>query len=314
MDKKRKAPCVQLPATLLQACDYDLEQLHQRVGIDRTAGTYSRQCRLRDMVAGYINEALSTEDIPLHDLTLSFITDYASYLSAHCKLLDGTVWLACQWLKGVVKRAYQRGWMQCNPFAEFHAPRNIRPREYLSEEELHRLMNCKLSDSRQAFFRDIFVFSALTGLAFADINDLCRRDIRIINGQPWILSLRHKTHTVYQVRVLPKAAEIIRRYDNGGERIFGPIAYRTLAIHIPLIANQCGITRHITFHCARHSFAIMCLDAGLPIESISRMMGHTNITTTQIYARITLGKLNKDMDNLQTFLSQFIKNIKKVYS
>ena len=128
----------------------------------------------------------------------------------------------------------------------------------------------------------------------------------MINGQPWILAKRHKTHTVYQVRVLPQAADIISRYDNGGERIFGPIAYRTLAMNIPVITRQCGITRHITFHCARHSFAIMCLDAGLPIESISRMMGHTNITTTQIYARITLGKLNRDIDRLQAFWQEHL--------
>lgn len=307
MSNSRKKSCELLPATLLQTCDYDLEQLRQRVGIDRTDGTYNRQCRLRNMVAEYINEVLNREDITLQDLTLSFITDYASYLSVQRKLLDGTVWLACQWLKGIVKRAYQRGWIQRNPFAEFHAARNIRPREYLSEDELHRLMNCELGDSKQAFFRDIFVFSALTGLSFADINNLCRKDIRVINGQPWILALRYKTHTVFQVRVLPQAAEIIRRYENDGERIFGPIVYRTLAMHIPLIMRQCGITRHITFHCARHSFAIMCLDAGLPIESISRMMGHTNITTTQIYARITLGKLNQDMDCLQSFCDDILK-------
>ena len=306
MSNSRKKSCESLPATLLQTCDYDLEQLHQRVGIDRTAGTYNRQCRLRNMVAEYMNEVLNREDIPLYDLTLSFISDYASYLSVQCKLLDGTVWLACQWLKGIVKRAYQRGWMQLNPFAEFHATRNIRPREYLSEDELHRLMTCKLTDKKQAFFRDIFLFSALTGLSFADINNLCRKDIRVINGQPWILSLRKKTHTIYQVRVLPLAAEIIRRYENDGDFVFGPIVYRTLAKHIPAIMLQCGITRHITFHCARHSFAIMCLDAGLPIESISRMMGHTNITTTQIYARITLGKLNQDMDQLLTFCQEHL--------
>lgn len=307
MSNSRKKSCELLPATLLQTCDYDLEQLRQRVGIDRTNGTYERQRRLRDMVAEYVNECLDCEDILLQDLTLSFITDYASYLSVRRKMLDGTVWLACQWLKGVVKRAYQRGWIQLNPFAEFHAVRNIRPREYLSEDELHRLMTCELADSKQAFYRDIFVFSALTGLAFADINNLCRKDIRVINGQTWILALRHKTHTVYQVRVLPQAAEIIQRYDKSGERIFGPITYRTLALHIPLITRRCGITRHITFHCARHSFAIMCLDAGLPIESISRMMGHSNITTTQIYARITLGKLSRDMDNLQSFCDEKLK-------
>ena len=217
-------------------------------------------------------------------------------------MLPGTVWLACQWLKGVVGRASQRGWMVGNPFADFHAGRNIRPREYLTESELQQLMTLHTDDRRHSLYRDLFVFSALTGLSFADINSLSHNDIRTVDGQQWIMALRHKTGTPYQVRLMPQAAAIIARYDRGQGRIFGPITYRTMAKHIPLLMQQCGITRHVTFHSARHTFAIICLNAGVPIESISRMLGHTNISTTQISARITLGKLNSDIDSLQSFL------------
>lgn len=294
----------QQPVTLLQACDSDLQKLKLRVGIDRTMSTYTRQCRLRQMAADYISYAFNADDVGLDALNVSFMSDYASYLSTHCHLLDGTVWLACQWLKGVVGRAVQRGWLDSNPFVEFHIGRNIRPREYLSEDELKRLIACDMADSQLAFFRDVFVFSALTGLSFADINHLSHRDIRLIGRQYWIMSVRHKTHTPYQVRLLPQAADIVSRYHGSRDRIFGPITYRTLAKHIPLIVQQCGISRHVTFHSARHTFAVMCLDAGLPIESISRMLGHTNISTTQIYARITLEKLSSDMDCLQSFCQQ----------
>jgi len=305
-----KTTCGQQPFTLLQACDNDLQQLKQRVGTDRTQSTYTRQCRLREMVANYIKHAYQSDDRELNQLNIRFIFDYATYLSIQCHLLEGTVWLACQWLKGVVARASQRGWMAGNPFMDFHIGRNIRPREYLTEGELQQLMDCRLDHPQLSLFRDVFVFSALTGLSFVDINNLSFTDIRIVGSQQWIISTRHKTHTPYQVRLLPLAAAIIRRHSEH-DRIFGPITYRTLAKHIPLILHRCGITRHVTFHCARHTFAIMCLNAGLPIESISRMLGHTSISTTQIYARITLGKLNSDMDSLQSFCDKQFGNGKR---
>lgn len=156
----------------------------------------------------------------------------------------------------------------------------------------------------QAFHRDVFVFSALTGMAFADICRLRPGDIHPIKGQQWVLAQRHKTHTQFQVRLLPAAITIIERYQQRGDTIFGGVNYRTLAKHIPDIIRACGIDKHITFHCARHTFAVIALNAGMPIESISRLLGHANITTTQIYAKITLGKLSRDMDLLDHLVSE----------
>ena len=294
--------CNTAAVTLLQCCDDDLLKLKQRVGVDRALSTYTRQCGLRQLVASFIADAMGQADVLLESLTAGFIHDFADYLSVRRQLRGGTVWLACLWLKGVVGRACQRGLLMSNPFAAFHIGRNIREREYLTEEELHLMATCQLSDERTALYRDLFVFAALTGMAFADICQLRRSDIRQIDGMRWVMAKRKKTKTTFRVRLLPQAETIIKRYEQDGEYIFGPITYRTLAKHIPLIVRRCGIDRHVTFHCARHTFAVMSLNAGVPMESVSRMLGHTNISTTQIYARVTMKKLSSDMDKLQQHL------------
>ena len=297
--------------TLLAEFDADLQQLQQRVGIDRTQSTYIRQLRLRTYVADFMADYLHAADMSLTSLSPAFIHDFATWLSTRRHYRGGTVWLACQQLKSVVSRAYQRGLMGSNPFYSFHIGRNIRPRQYLTEQELQAMMQLSVSDPLQAFHRDLFVFSALTGMAFADICRLRPTDIHRIDGQQWIIAQRHKTHTLFQVRLLPMAARIISRYNRTGDTVFGPVNYRTLAKHIPQLIRACGISKRITFHCARHTFAVTALNAGMPIESISRILGHSNITTTQIYAKITLAKLNQDMDQLVRFMARNDKKSKK---
>lgn len=288
--------------TLLSAYDHDLQQLQQRVGIDRAASTLRRRQQLRRHVACYLTTQLHRPDIALRDLQPSFIADFATFLSTTLRLRGGTVWLACQHLKGVVARACQQGQIAVNPFSHFHIGKNIREREYLTEQELLQLMRHPLSNPRQALYRDLFVFSALTGMAFADICRLRQSDIRDVNGQAWVMARRQKTQTPFYAKLLPQAQAILQRHARNEGPVFGAINYRTLAKHIPSIVQSCGIGRHITFHCARHTFAIMALNAGVPIESISRLLGHTNIATTQIYARITLQKLERDMQHFGDFL------------
>ena len=301
----------QKKTTLLAEFDADLLNLQQRVGIDRTQSTYIRQRRLQTYVADFIADTLHMVDVPLAELTPAFIHDFATWLSTHRHYQGGTVWLACQQLKSVVSRAFQRGLINNNPFYTFHVGRNVKPRQYLTEQELRIVMSIQLKIPQQIFHRDLFVFSALTGMSFADICRLSPNDIHIIDGQQWIVAQRHKTHTQYQVRLLPQAVQIISRYSQRGNTVFGPINYRTLAKHIPLLMKKCGILKHITFHCARHSFAVTALNAGMPIESISRILGHSNITTTQIYAKITLAKLNQDMDRLELYMERNDKKSKK---
>lgn len=290
--------------TLLNVFDNELMQLQQRIGIDRTQRTYMRQKQIRNIVADFITEKMQVTDVALTDLTPTFIRDFAQWLSIRRHYRGGTIWLTCQQLKGIVSRAFHSGLISNNPFYTFHVKRNIRPRQYLTEQELRQVINLPITDPLVRRHRDLFIFSALTGMAFADICRLRATDIHTIDGQTWIVAQRQKTHSVFQVRLLPMAVKILHTYDQGHDPVFGPVCYRTLAKHIPLLIHACNIRKHITFHCARHSFAIAALSAGMPIESISRILGHCNLATTQIYARITTEKLAADMERLQTFCNK----------
>ena len=301
--KKKRQSNGTITPLLLQVCDEDLKKLAERIGQDRRYSTYQRQLRLRQLIAEYL-ASLNQEDIPLSCLTERFIHDYAAYLSSRRLYAGGTVWLACQFLKGVVSRACQRGLMQQNPFVAFHIGRHIRERDYLTTDELKDVIACKIQQPYQALCRDLFVLSALTGMAYIDISRLAKGYIRQIDGEQWIIAQRYKTGTPFQIRLLPMAVGIIQYYskkNSESDLVFPYICYRTIAKHMPLLMKRCGIHRKITFHCARHTYAILALDAGIPIESISRSLGHTHISTTQIYARITMQKLSRDLDRLQTF-------------
>ena len=168
----------------------------------------------------------------------------------------------------------------------------------------HRFNSDSLS-----FARDIFVFSAFTGLSFIDIRELRLSDIMDIKGAAWIISKRHKTKVPYQVRLLDLPLKILRHYQSKErERVFGPMEYRTMAYRIQKVMEEVGIAKHITMHCARHSFAVLAINKGVPIETVSRILGHTNITTTQIYAKITIDKICSDMMNFEDQLNHLLTN------
>lgn len=286
--------------TLLEIYDDDLERLGYRVGIDRSANTLSALRQGRGYVAAFIKERLRRRDVPLQKLTPQWIREFSVYLSVDRRLLGGTVWLACQQLKGVVARAHQRGLLTWNPFAGFHIAKKIRPRQYLSEEELKMLAYHDFRKKSLNYARDIFIFASMTGLSFVDISELRSSDIVVLGERTWIVSKRHKTEVPYQVRLLDTPLRILRRYQQTGrDKVFDHVEYRTMANRIRIIMNEIGIKKRITMHCARHTFAVLAINKGMPIESLSRILGHTNITTTQIYAKITMQKLDDDITEFE---------------
>lgn len=295
--------------TLLSIYDEDLNRLTRRIGKDRSLSTLKTMQQSRKYVADYLKEQTGQTDLPLDKVTPQLIHDFSVWLSAVRQLRGGTVWLVCQQLKGVVTRAHQRGKIMWNPFGGFHIAKKIRPRQYLTEEELGRLMAHRFNSESLSFARDIFVFSAFTGLSFIDIRELRLSDIMEIKGAAWIISKRHKTKVPYQVRLLDLPLKILRHYQSEErERVFGPMEYRTMAYRIQKVMEEVGITKHITMHCARHSFAVLAINKGVPIETVSRILGHTNITTTQIYAKITIDKICSDMVNFEDQLSNLLTN------
>ena len=283
---------------MLSVYEEDLRSLESRIGKDRSASTWKAMLQGKTYVEKCLKEHFNMEDIAMKELTPQFIHDFSVYLSVERGLRGGTVWLACQQLKGVVTRAYQRGVLTWNPFAGFRLAKNIRPREYLTEGELKLLMDHEFEDKALTFTRDVFVFSAFTGLAFIDLKELKYENIVDINGSKWIVSQRHKTNIPFQVKLLEVPYQVIIRYQHQGEYVFEQMEYATMAKRIHRVMEEVGIRKRISFHCARHTFVVLALNKGMPIESLSRLLGHTNITTTQIYAKITMHKLEEDMNRL----------------
>lgn len=285
--------------TLLEVYDRENEKFRQRIGIDRAMTSYTRLLQGRRYVEHFLHDHYGADDISLSGLKPSFIHDFSLWLCTAKQLRSGTVWLTCQQLKGVVTRAYHQGLLTANPFYQFRIAKNIRPREYLTEQELQVVMAHKFTERHLTFARDLFVFAAFTGLAYIDIKELTASHLNYINGECWIISRRHKTHVPFQIKLLSIPLSIMQRHVQPQcTTLFDMPCYRTLANQVKLVMARCGISKNITMHCARHTFAVMALNQGMPIESVSRILGHSNITTTQVYAKITLQKLDSDLNVL----------------
>ena len=245
------------------------------------------------------------------NFTPDFIKEFAAYLSTEAGLQNGSIWSNCMWLKGVVMKAHYNGLIPRNPFAQFHISPNVKEREYLTEDELKAVMTHEFIDSKLAYIRDIFVFASFTALSFVDIQELTYDDIVEVNGEKWILSKRHKTKVPYQVKLLDIPLQIIERYKSQQENnlVFPNLNYWSVCKPLKKMIKECGITKSISFHCSRHGFATLALSKGMPIESVSRVLGHTNIVTTQLYAKITIQKIDDDLTKFGNKLNQSFNNI-----
>ena len=301
--------------TLLGAFDKDIANLKRRVGKDRALGTYKLQVRSRNYVADFLQMNFRRNDISMQELTPDFIKEFVVYLSNDRGLASSTIWLTCMHLKGVVGRAHDNGKIQRNVFAQFHISPKCKERTFLTEEELKKVMAHGFEDASLAFVRDLFVFMNFTALSFVDLKELTTDNIVEVNGEKWIVGKRHKTGVPYQVKLLAVPLQIISHYRDypkeNPKSVFGEVNYWSVCKKLKPVMKECGIDKPISAHCARHGFATMALTNGMPIESVSRVLGHTNIVTTQIYARITTQKLDNDLTMLGNKLNQSFSNIKR---
>ena len=298
--------------TLLGAFDKENEVFKKRVGKDRGRATYMARVRARNHVAAFIRSHYKRNDISMPELMPDFIKEFAVFLSNEAGLHNGSIWENCMWLKGVVMRAHFNGHIPRNPFAQFHISPNTKEREYLTENELKTLMEFQFKDPKNSYLRDIFVFASFTALSFVDIKELSNDQIVEVNGEKWIISKRHKTGVPFQVKLLDIPLQIIERYKAFQENnlVFPNLNYWSICKRMGKMIKECGITKKISFHCSRHGFATLALSKGMPIESVSRILGHTNIETTQIYAKITVQKLDNDLTMLSDKLSKSFGNVK----
>lgn len=271
--------------TLLGAFDRENEEFGKRVGKDRSKKTYQKYIIVRKYLAEFIRYKYKRSDILINDLTEEFIQGFCLYLKNVAGLAQSSVWIYSIPLKHIVTSAHMNGKISRNPFARYHVTPNVKQREFLTEEELKLLSEIKLENKNWALARDLFIFGSWTGISFADIINLTAGNMVEINGAQWIISKRQKTGIQFQIKLLEVPAKIIKKYKR---RKTGPIfnvsSLDIVNRQLKKVAKLCGIEKNISFHLARHSFAVRALNFGMPMESVSKILGHTKITTTQIYA------------------------------
>jgi integrase len=211
-------------------------------------------------------------------------------------------------------------WLDKNPCSRYEGKMKEVERDFLTEEELSRIYNKRFSSERLTLVKDIFIFSCYTGLAYIDVKGLKKDHIAIgIDGEKWIFKNRQKTDTKSKIPVLPIAQEIIQKYENhprclNEDTILPILTNQKMNSYLKEIGDLCDISKEITFHMARHTFATsVTLTNGVPIETVSKMLGHKNIQTTQHYAKILDKKVSEDMKILRDKFSkvEYSKNKSK---
>ena len=291
--------------TLLRAFDKENAAFAKRVGKDRSERTYRKYLIVRKYLADFIKKQYKRTDMAMNELTEDFIRDYCLYLRNKVGLAQSSVWIYSIPLKHIVTSAHYNGKIPRNPFAQYHVDPDHKEREFLTENEIKAMSSIELDNPNFALARDLFIFGCWTGISFIDIKNLTTDNIVDMNGSFWITSKRQKTGVPFQIKLMDVAMQIIKRYEpfRTGNRLFDIGSYNMVNRRIKTVAKRCGIEKTVSFHLSRHSFAVLALNYGMPIESVSKILGHTNITTTQIYAKVTNTKLENDISAFESKIS-----------
>ena len=277
--------------------DKFLDDLKVQIGKGKTLTTYQNYLVTRKHFADFLQEYRGRKDIAPGELDQMMINDFDIYLRTKLSMRQNSASKTVRFLKTVVLWMIRCGAIERDPFTNFRFQWKQASRDFLSEEELTSIMEKKLVTPRLEAVRDIFIFSCFTGLAYIDIANLRESDIVTMNGERWIVTSRHKTGVSCNIPLLEVPQKILQKYEGKDKkgRLLPILSNQKMNAYLKEIADVCGIEKNLTCHVARHTFATLMLSLGVSMESVSRMLGHTNIKTTQIYARITNQKVSKDM-------------------
>jgi site-specific recombinase XerD len=301
--------------SLLEAIDYHNREAAQKVNIDFAPATIARYITLINHVKDFLKYKYRTSDIYLTQLNYKFITDFESYLKTVRLCNHNSTIKYIRNLRKIINIALANDWLQKDPFVKFKGSVNEVEREILTQEDLKAIEEKQFSIPRLEQVKDTFVFACYTGLAYSDVSKLTPEHIQLgIDGQKWIYTHRTKTETKSNVPLLPAALNILEKYSEHPEckitgKLLPVISNQKLNSYLKEIADLCGIRKNLTFHIARHTFATtVTLTNGVPIESVSTMLGHKNIRTTQIYAKVVERKVSEDMNLLKQRLQKNASN------
>jgi len=286
---------------LLQIFQEHNDKVNNLIGKDFASGTAERYRTAKMHVENYIRKEFKTSDIPVQDVDHKFISGFEYYLKTERKCGHNSAIKYITNFKKIIRIAFANEWIKKDPFFNWKGTLKIVDREFLSKEEIQLMIEKDLDNVRLDLVKDIFIFCCYTGLAYADVKKLSENDVVIgIDGNRWIKTNRTKTKVRSSIPILPTAEAIIEKYvehpDVNTKRLLPVLSNQKMNAYLKEIADVCGIHKNLTFHLARHTFATtVTLSNGVPIESVSKMLGHKNLHTTQHYAKILDRKVSDDM-------------------
>ena len=288
--------------TLLALLDRHIDEIKARVGIDRAPTTLSTYLYTRRSLAELVKKRFKTRDIAFGGLNEQFIRDYQEYCSSEKDLAVDTYRHYLAILKKICKIAYKEGHSEKHYFAHYKLPlqKESTP-QALSRENFLKLRDLEIPEKRHSHVltKDLFLFACYTGTAYADTVSITGENlVTDEDGNLWLKYRRKKNEHLGRVKLLPEAIALLEKYKDENRSTLFPVQhYRTLRGNMKALRVMANLTQDLVYHMGRHSFAsLITLEEGVPIETISRMLGHSNIRTTQIYARVTPKKLFEEMD------------------
>ena len=295
--------------TLLEVFREHNDKVKALVGREFASGTLERYETCLKHTADFINLKYKCRDLPVSRVNHIFISEYDFYLRTVRNCNNNTTVKYIKNFKKIILICLASGYITSNPFLSYKSKLKPVNRTALTNEELDTLTSKNFKIDRLNLVRDIFVFCCYTGLAYVDVKGLKRSNIVTgIDGEPWIQSFRQKTGTPVNVPILDYALKLIGKYEDHPRcesSVFPVLSNQKMNAYLKEIADLCEITKELTFHIARHTFATtITLSNNVPIDTVSKMLGHTSIRTTQLYAKTMEKKISGDMALLKIKMGQ----------
>ena len=299
------------PRKLLEVFQQHNDKMATLENVEYAPATITRYDTTLSHTRLFIQWKYGLLDIEIKQLDFDFVSEFEFWLKSERKCNHNSAIKYIGNLRKIVTYCVKSGWISKDPFFAFKMSKKEVVREYLSEDEFATMASKQFAIDRLSQVRDIFLFSCYTGLAFVDVFQLTPNRIgKGIDGNQWIFTARQKTDTPTRIPLLPPAQAILDKYKNhpkcvAGGKVLPVLTNQKMNSYLKEIADLCGITKTLTFHIARHTFATtVTLNNDVPIESVSKMLGHKSIKITQHYAKIIDKKVSADMLLLQTRLAK----------
>ena len=293
---------VESQMTLLRRLDTHIEDMQSRIGIDVAKSSMSTYIYTRRYLGEYIKKRFKVNDLAFGQLNEQMAYEFQEYVLKDKGLAVDTARHYLAILKKICRLAFKEGYSEKRYFVNFKLPKENRkaPRA-LSREDFEKIRDVEIPASRVThnIVRDLFLFACYTGVPYADAISITNDNLYTDdNGALWLKYMRKKNEHLGRVKLLPEAIALIEKYrSNERKELFPMIHHPNLRRHMKGLRDLAGIKTDLVYHMGRHTFgSLITLEAGVPIETISKMLGHTNLTTTQLYARVTPKKLFDDMD------------------